>query len=182
MLLGDLREQSRRFRALGVGERALDDGPVARADRPHEDDDGEHGQQAGTEPQQQRHGVELRLVQHEGAVTLDHVVDDFLVGLARLDLLVHLATQVDRQFRVRLGDRLVLADQAAQLRGQFDSALGRDRIEVGRRGVGGERPERQGEHQQMEEHEEALHDFRSSSISGSIFRVHTSSVIGPICL
>src|SRR5512137_495114 len=179
LFLGDLRQQALCFGPLGVGQRALDDRPVARAQRAHERDDGQHAEHQRAQPQQQRRRIERRLVEHEVAVAVDHEVDDLAVGLARLDLLVDLPAQVDGEFGVRLGDRLVLADEAAQLRGDVDRALRGHGVEVGRRGVGGKDRERQRQHQQGEK---SLHDRRSSSIIGSIFVVQTSSLIGPICL
>ena len=63
------------------------------------------------------------------AVALDHVVDDFLVGLAGLHLLDHLIAEVNRKLGVRIRNRLILADEAAELFGHLNNALVRNRVE-----------------------------------------------------
>ena len=105
------------------------------------------------------------------------------VRAPRLDLLVDLVAQVDGELGVRVGDGLVLADEAAQFRGEPDGALLRDRI--GRRGlrVLGLRGDAAGQQQRDQHGSQRAHDcFSSSRTSGRIFFSSTSGVTGPICL
>src|ERR1043165_10274086 len=66
-------------------------------------------------PEEERRRLERRPVEQEVAVALDHEVDDLALGLAGGELLADLVAQVDRERRVRFGERLVLAHEAAQL-------------------------------------------------------------------
>ena len=59
--------------------------------------------------------LDRRPVEHEIAVARDHVLADLVVALARDGLRAHLAAQVLGERRVGVGDRLVLAHEAAQL-------------------------------------------------------------------
>ena len=64
-----------------------------------------------------------RVVEHKVTVAGDQKLDDLLVALARLDHLVDLGTQVMGEFGIRVGQRLVLADQAAQFLDEFFEVL-----------------------------------------------------------
>ena len=66
------------------------------------------------EPQEQRRRLDRRLVQHEVAIARDQVLLDLGVALALKRQLAHFAAQVFGQRRRRIGQRLVLADEAAQ--------------------------------------------------------------------
>ena len=124
------------------------------------------------------------LVEHEVPVTLDHEVDDFLVGLAGLHLLDHLVAKVDREFRVRFRNRLVLANEAPELLRDFDDALVRDRVEGRRFGFGGgdaPRGERRnGSHEAARENvlQTRHHSASSFSMRGFTSLFQLSSRIG----
>lgn len=80
-------------RFLLAGKRGF----LRRAPAPYEHPDREKRgdqQREQTEPQRQGRALHGRPVQDEVAVALDHVVADFGVGFAGLDLLAHLALQV----------------------------------------------------------------------------------------
>jgi hypothetical protein len=96
------------------------------------------------------------------------------------DICSDLPAQVQRQLGVRFRNRLVLADEAAELLGQGHGALRRDRVLLGRDRVLRECDERR--QRQDEQEEEARHDFCSSFTSGRIFVCSASGVIGPMCL
>ena len=86
----------------------------------------------GTGPQNHRTGLKRRVVEHKVAVAVDHVLDDFFVGAAGIDLLDHLIAQIDGKFRIGVGNRLILANEAAQLLGNPQNALVSNRV-IGRR-------------------------------------------------
>src|SRR5262249_61399833 len=69
--------------------------------------------------------------QTELAVTRDQKIDHLLVALARLQSFAHKDTQVAREWRIGIVDRLILADHAAQLHGEsartcFQRSVGKD--------------------------------------------------------
>ena len=82
-----------------------------------------HDGQRRTEPQQVGGGLHRRPVAHEVAVTVHQVGGDFLVVLAEIHLRADLAAQVLGQARLRVGDGLVLTDQAAQFLAEPAQAL-----------------------------------------------------------
>jgi hypothetical protein len=72
-------------------------------------------------PEQQRDALDGRAIEDEIAIADDHEIDDFLVGLARLNHAADFPAQIDGQFGIGVGNGLVLADQAAQF---FESSAG----------------------------------------------------------
>src|SRR5207237_7267361 len=63
-----------------------------------------------------------RTVQHEVAVAVGHVLADLVGRHALEQQLAHFLAQVDGEVGVRIGDRLVLADEAAQFAGDGQHA------------------------------------------------------------
>src|SRR6185503_7898641 len=119
------------------------------------------------EPQQPGARLERRAIAHEVAVTRRQVVDDLRVALAGGDLRPHLLAQVRRQRRVGLGDGLVLADQAAQLRKQ--RVVARVGVVLRESHAGGQRQNKQ--------------DRSIFHLSfGETSAPQASRVIGPTCL
>ena len=82
-----------------------------------------HQQHEGSDPQQPGGRFDGRLVEHEVAVALHHVVEDLALALAGAQLFADLVLQVGGQVGARGGDGLVLAHQAAQLVGDGQHAL-----------------------------------------------------------
>jgi hypothetical protein len=68
------------------------------------------------EPQQPGRALQWRIVEHEVAVAGDQIIADFGIVAAGQSEFTHLAAQVAGQVGVRIGQRLILADQAAKLR------------------------------------------------------------------
>ena len=115
------REQaSARARSSGVSGGAA---PLARTQRRASAQNPASTSSAGPSQSRSRGRLERRAVEHEIAVALHHEVDDLVVAPARGDLLADLAAQVHRELGVRIGDRLVLAHEAAQLLGEPHRAL-----------------------------------------------------------
>ena len=113
-------------------------------------------QDGGSQPQQDRRRLERRLVEDEVAVAVGHVREDLVVALAGGDLLADLRAQIVGELGVRVGDRLVLADEAAQLFRELDGARRLDRIHLGRHRVGGERPAARRERERGEQGDEEV--------------------------
>ena len=87
--------------------------PSAQHDEPY--DHAARQQQERSEPQQVSRRLDGRLVQHEVAVARDEIRADLVVALAGDGQIPHLLAQVLRERRVGVGERLVLAHEAAQL-------------------------------------------------------------------
>ena len=68
-------------------------------------------------------GLERGPIEHEVAVAFDHVLADLGIASSLRDLRADLVAQVEGERRVRVGDGLVLADEAAQLLGERLQAL-----------------------------------------------------------
>ena len=68
-------------------------------------------------------GFEWRLEQHEVAITRDQVIADLVIALARCDLLADQHPQFLCDIGVGIGDRLALANHAADLARQVAGAL-----------------------------------------------------------
>ena len=102
------------------------------------DVEGTNADQEQTErskPQNCRGKFERRLVKHKVPIAVDHVVNNFLIGFAGFDLFDHLVAQVNGKFRIGLRNRLILADETAQLLGHLNDALVRYRIKGRRRSL-----------------------------------------------
>jgi hypothetical protein len=101
--------------------------------------------------------------------------------LPSVDQCADFAPQVHGQFGIGTGERLVLADQAAQFGGDGNQALLGQLVLSPRPGFARVQPvparASQGEQQ---DHQPALH-FDSSASSGRILPEKTSGVIGPVC-
>src|SRR5205807_8203858 len=69
-------------------------------------------------PQQRGMPLNTRPEQHELALTRDQKIDYLLVALTRLQSFAHEDTQIARERRIGIVDRLILADHAAQLLGE----------------------------------------------------------------
>ena len=169
-----------------VARGAAGSGQAARAAAQREHQPGQPGdeQHERARPEQHGGGLHRRTVEHEVAVARDQVVDDLLVAAAGLDLLAHLVAQVDGELRVRVGERLVLAHQAAQHGGQVHDA----RLD---RGILGERRRfahlrvqrrRGGERRAREQGGERRPHPLSCFTSGRILSRTVSGVTGPIFL
>src|SRR5579859_6605048 len=92
-------------------------------DPAHEEEGPERKQEKRPEPEEHRGRLERRPVEHEVAVAVHEVVDDLPLAPARLELLADLPAQVEREVGVGIGERLVLAYEAAQLLGERHHAL-----------------------------------------------------------
>ena len=84
---------------------------------------------------------EPRLEQDELAVARDQKIDHALVAVAGLQSLAHEDAQIARERRVRIVDRLVLADHAAQLLGEhtrarLERSVGQDLVGLHGKGAG----------------------------------------------
>src|SRR6185436_7326132 len=97
------------------------------------------------------------------------VADDLLVTAPGRDLVAHLLAQVARQLGIGIGERLVLADQAAQLLLELANSL-----------FIFNRHSREGE--KNENGEKQWPHFFSAVASGRIFCSRMAGVSGPICL
>ena len=107
-------------------QRRLRRTPAAQAAHQHH----QAGQQQRErpDPERRRAGLERRPVEHEVAVARHHELAHFTLARALGELLAHLVAQVDGERRIGVGERLVLAHQAAQLVGQRGDALVENRI------------------------------------------------------
>jgi hypothetical protein len=93
----------------------------------------DHEQSRRADPQQRGAGLERRAVANEVAIAVGHELHHLLVAGAAAQLLADLAAQVVGEARMRVGNGLVLAHQAAQLGGDaqqacFEHRIGRHRL------------------------------------------------------
>jgi hypothetical protein len=96
---------------------------------PDEPTQAQQGKRAG--PQRERIALDGRTVQDEISVASDHVVADLPIALTAGDHRLDLTSQVDSEFGVGIGQRLILAHQAAQFFREFFQALGIGRVAHG---------------------------------------------------
>ena len=115
-------------------------------------------------------GLDRRLEQHEIAVARGQEVDDLLVAVARDQPLAHQPAQVVGEVGVGIVDRLVLADQAAELlrerpRALLERRVGQHLVRAGR----GPDLRREQRREQQQEREPAPHPFSFASIGSSVW-------------
>ena len=116
--------------------------------------------------------LDRRLVEDEVAVARDQVLLDLVVGLAGHREFANFLAQVGGEIGVAVGQRLVLADEAAQLALELlqPRCPARDRRAPGR----GRRTARRTAARQERAATDGPHDFCSSRTSGRIFRLSAS--------
>jgi hypothetical protein len=150
---------------------------IATARTPaHDDppDDAAAGKQhERSEPQQPRRTLDRRIVEDEVAIARDEVLLDLVVVLALQRELAHLAPEVIGERGIGVRQRLILADEAAQLLLELLQARVERRVRLCE-GAGGKGQQR--------DQENLLHAFCSSRTRGMIFFSRASVVTGPICL
>src|SRR6516225_1969555 len=109
--------QPRRFgrrELLALRGCARETGSIAACE--HEDAACSHEQHRRRSKLQQRvMPRKSRLQQHELAVTRDQKIDHLLIALARVQSFTHKDTQIAREWRIGIVDRLILADHPAHL-------------------------------------------------------------------
>ena len=129
------------------------------------------------EPQEPRRPLDRRPVEDEVAVARDQEGADLVVRLARDRERAHFAAQVLGERRVRVGERLVLAHEAAQV--GFEALQARLERDV-RRGLRERGAPR--EHRGEDDQARPPHDCCSLRTSGRILSCSASTLTGPMCL